>query len=48
MDNLYSGTLDTEMNGHKQKSFMRLDGTEIDGVKSNMQKVRNALSWIGA
>lgn len=25
MDNLYSGTLDTEINGHKQKTFMRLE-----------------------
>lgn len=32
---LYSGTLNTRINGHKQKSFMRLGGrggqTEIDG-----------------
>lgn len=52
MDNLYSGTLHTQINGHKQKSFMRLGGrggqTEIDGVKCNMQKAENALSWIGA
>lgn len=31
MDNLYSGTLDSEMNGHKHKAFMRFDGTETDG-----------------
>lgn len=28
MDNLYSGTLDTELNGHKQKTFMRLEARE--------------------